>query len=182
MLGTLPGAFSWLRRPILKVYQAEDERETYVETHLEREALHGYFAVVKVRNWGIRAARGCYAKLVLLERQTTSDTFERILEFRDPEMLPWANRGGRGFREESVERDIPQTIDLCHTHEEYPEYVCFNVRQSKIVDGRQRHFKEGVYRASVRVYGENAKPATARFIVTKGTSWKDLSIKQVNTS
>jgi hypothetical protein len=170
---------SWRRRPILEIYQAKDDAETYVEIGLEGESARGYFVAIKVRNKGSRAALGCYAKLVRLERQTSDGAFERVLEFRDPERLPWANRGTRGFEGESVEKDIPQTIGLCHGDEGHPEYVCFNVRTSEIADGRQRHFTEGVYRTRVRVYAENAKLATARFVVAKGASWKDLSVQQV---
>lgn len=174
--------FLWSRRkrPILQVYQSIDPRETYVDIGLEGEASHGYFVAVKVRNRGVRAAKGCYAKLIRLEKRTASDRYERILELRDPEMLGWANRGTRRFEEQSVESDIPQTIDLCNTDQRHPEFVYFDVRQTAAADGRQRFFREGVYRASVRVYADGVRPATAYFLVCKGAGWKDLSIEQTS--
>jgi len=168
----------WLRRPILEVFQSGDPRETYVEIGLSGGTDRGYYVAVKVRNRGARAAKGCYAKLIKLEKRMADGRYERVLEFRDPAMLGWANRGSERFEEQSVERGTPLTIDLCCTARSHPDWVLFDVRKTESDDGRTRLFKEGVYRASVRVYADGATPATAHFIVSKGVGWKDVSIVQ----
>jgi hypothetical protein len=167
---------AWWRRPVLEVYQAEDSRETHVEVGIGSAGHRGHFVAVKARNQGRRAAKGCYAKLVKLERELPCGKYERVLEFRDPERLPWANRGNRRYESESIERGIPQTIDLCHTSELFPNHVCFDVRGGEIADGRQRLFVTGGYRATVRLYANSVRPATATFFVRKGRDWNDVTI------
>jgi len=169
-----------LRRPILEVYQAEDSRETHVEVGIDSAGHRGHFVAVKAQNRGRRAAKGCYAKLVKLERELPCGKYERVLEFRDPEMLPWANRGNRRYDSESIERGIPQTIDLCHTSELFPDHVCFDVRGGEIADGRQRMLVTGGYRATVRLYANSVRPATATFLVRKGKDWNDVTIRRAD--
>lgn len=169
------------KKPKLELYLADHKQEIYVDAKLEGEEPHqGRFVHVKVRNNGRQTARCCYAKLICLKRVAQDGKRVRLAEFRDPEALPWANRGERGFDKEDIETDLPLTIDLCGTHEGHPKYVCFYVRGTKIASGRQRHFTPGIYLATVRVYSENAKPCTGTFELEKGNGWTDIRIQELN--
>jgi len=178
---------SWCRRPVLELYKPEKDEEAYVEIGLQDEEGRGRFVAIKVRNTGKTSAQGCYVNLMKLEQQLEPGEWREHIGIRDPEALPWANRGfERGYSQQTIEHDAPLTISLCLTRQTQPKKVQFQIRGAEyinghpVADGRQRDFEEGKYRATLRVYSSNAKPDTRCIEVTKGATWQDLTIRQVD--
>lgn len=176
---------SWYHKPTLEIYEAETDEEAYVEIELAGEKGKGRFVAIKVKNTpkrnGKRAAQGCYVNLMSLEQQIEFGEWEKVVKIRDPEMLPWANRGlKRCYSAQTIEHDAPLTISLCLTRETEQKKVHFQIRGAEAADGRQRDFEEGRYRATLRVYSRNAKSATACVEVTKGATWHDLTVRLID--
>jgi len=174
------------RRPVLEFVLPEHESERYITLPLADGKGDGRFVAVKVRNCGRSAATGCYVRLLALFRRETEGDWRRVIEIRDPEMVPWANRGlERGYACETVETDIPLTISLCVCRSVEPKAVLFQIREAgeidgrQFADGRQRAFAEGEYRVLLRVYSDNAKAATGCFDIANGYTVQALTISAV---
>jgi hypothetical protein len=134
-----------------------------------------HYVRVKVLNTGRQIAKQCRAYLVNVEKWNESTgKFESTI-YCDSLPLAWSARGHEeAYRLLDVPRDINQFIDIISTRSPERDYrVETNIRLFRYADLFKEH---GKFRYTVRISGDNVKPASAKIIFEWRGDWHNFVV------
>ena len=135
----------------------------------------GFFAHVMIENENSNVrARQCKGRITRWEERQSSGSFARHSYVAAPIVIKWANEE---FGPIDIEPDEARRLDLVHATQSNPNHMALHTTKSG--QGVQTLFSPGVYRAEVRVSGENAREASAWFEIDFGT-WNQITVTEVS--
>jgi len=162
---------AWIGRPRLTLYF--DPTRTFEKVPVQDAGgVMGFFCHLVVKNQGKKRAKNCQGELVWVGL----DDRREHPEFRARRTLKWANEPDFGARD--IEGGDDRRLDLCYVLQTQPDLVHFFTPKGPA--GVRTDFPAGKYALMVRVLGENARPATERFILGYTGVWNQVEIRQLD--
>lgn len=129
-----------------------------------------------VTNEGNVVARKCVGKLIDVQVRDADGSFVTYRDFAKPVILKWANETNWDPIDIEPNLPRPRRLDLCLVLESSPHILRLSNR--KEFDGNVTDLAVGVYRFTIRVSAENAKPVQEVFVVEYVGMWDRVNVNQ----